>query len=522
MPSRWRPRLQRSASAALRRRIDAAPPPVSVEPGASADRRWYQVHNNAGISAMRFNLVGREGQGLVRSDEVGPLTEVLRAALLDIINVDTGRPAIVNVFTAEDAALERFDGDRFPDVFVEWDRSQPVERVWSPLIGTVVAPYELWRTGHHHDRGLLIACHPDVEPGHREPAMPLEDIAPTLSAALGVELRDVDGVPHPDLLGGGSAPSAALPTRQPSTSTGRANGRDANALVAERALHLAAAAARRSDAVARTEAATVDLADQLEQLRARTDDLERANLVWTTMRWLQGLQIEEDHLVSVITPTHERPDQLATAIRSVIAQTYGRWEMIVVDDGGDVAKSVVADIGDARVRAHAISHRGVTGARNAALDLAEGSLVTYLDDDNELDPDWLKAVVWGFQTHPDTEVLYGARLIDDAERVRHRAPGGWPWIQFNRFDRDSLLRGNLADIGVMAHRSGLPEARFDERLQEFGDWELFLALTEHRVPLELPALALRYDTSGEDRLSGHHRDEVALVHERWPWDRPWP
>ena len=61
-----------TASAALRRRIDAAPPPVSVEPGASADRRWYQVPNNAGISAMRFNLVGREGQGLVRSDEVGP------------------------------------------------------------------------------------------------------------------------------------------------------------------------------------------------------------------------------------------------------------------------------------------------------------------------------------------------------------------------------------------------------------------------------------------------------------------
>ena len=73
--------------------------------------------------------------------------------------------------------------------------------------------------------------------------------------------------------------------------------------------------------------------------------------------------------MSVITPTHERPEQLATAIRSVIAQTYGRWEMIVVDDGGDLAKSVVADIGDARVRAHAISHRGVTGARNAALDL---------------------------------------------------------------------------------------------------------------------------------------------------------
>ena len=133
-------------------------------------------------------------------------------------------------------------------------------------------------------------------------------------------------------------------------------------------------------------------------------------------------------------------------------------------------------------------------------------------------------MVWGFQTHPDTDVLYGARLIDDAERVHGTGPpGGWPWIQFNRFDRDSLLHGNLADIGVMAHRSGLPEARFDERLQEFGDWELFLALTEHRVPLELPGhrAPLRHQrarTGCPDTTA----DEVALVHERWPRDRPWP
>jgi hypothetical protein len=82
------------------------------------------------------------------------------------------------------------------------------------------------------------------------------------------------------------------------------------------------------------------------------------------------------------------------------------------------------------------------------------------------------------------------------------------------FDRDRLEQGNLADIGVLAHTAGLPEATFDERLWEFADWDLFLALTEHRTPVELPAVAVYYRTEGE-RLSGAHRGDTELVLEKW-------
>ncbi len=352
--------------------------------------------------------------------------------------------------------------------------------------------------------------------------MGLEDVAPTLSAVVGVDLEGVDGTVRHDVIG--TTPGGAGRERPGSTARRPRPPVDpttAAAQLAASALDVATSAARRGDIAVRAELALADLEEQVERVRATADELERSNLVWTTMRWLDGIEVDEDRLVTVITPTYERPTELVKAIGSVVAQSYRRWELIVVDDGGDTAKSVVAEIGDERVRAHRIEHRGVCGARNAALDLAVGDIVTYLDDDNELDPGWLKAVVWGFQTHPEVDVLYGARLIDDVERVNRRPSGGWPWLQFNRFDRGSLLAGNLADIGVMAHRRQLDDARFDERLQEFGDWDLFLTLTRERRPLELPALAVRYRTDRDDRLSGKHPEELALMHEKWTTPRPW-
>lgn len=511
-----RARLQRLAGAAVRHRIDAAPPPPLVPPGPSASRRWYQVPNNTVLGAIRFNMVGREPHGCSHPDQIAELTAEITAGLLEVVNVDTGRSAVLRVVRTEDV-LERSEGDPFPDLFVEWDRRAPIERVWSPQIGTVAAPYLNWRTGDHRDRGLLIVHGPGISPGRRAQPMVLEDVAPTLSAVVGVELDGVDGAPRRDLLdtpettGGSASEAEPTPLQLDALPLHRPVQRD----LAEGALELALAAARRGDLAVRTEAHLAELAAEIHRLRARADELERSNLVWTTMRWLDGIDVEPRRLVSVITPTYKRPEKLAAAIRSVMAQSYPHWEMLVVDDGSETAESVVAEIGDERVRAHGISHRGSCAARNEALLLARGEIITYLDDDNTLDPGWLKAVVWGFETHPEADVLYGARLVDDVERVHERGVGGWPWVHFDRFSREDLLWRNLADMGAIAHRSGIPGAQFDERLWECGDWDFLLAITENSTPLELPVLAFRYYTDGTDRLTGQRRSDNDAVRDKW-------
>jgi hypothetical protein len=241
------------------------------------------------------------------------------------------------------------------------------------------------------------------------------------------------------------------------------------------------------------------------RLKAATDraaTLENLLAIEAVARFVRHARLRTRPLVSVVLPTYDRPDRLRHAIDSVVAQRYARWELLVVDDGGRLdSEAVVAEIGDPRVRWLRIDHQGPCAARNAALSCARGELIAYLDDDNVMDANWLYAVVWAFEQRPDIALLYGAIVVDDLLRVNKRSSGNLPQAFLNPWSRDALRHGNVADMGAIAHRSGLPEARFDESLVTLGDWDLLVRLTAGRDPLVLPAIACYYTTDAPDRLT---------------------
>jgi teichuronic acid biosynthesis glycosyltransferase TuaG len=90
--------------------------------------------------------------------------------------------------------------------------------------------------------------------------------------------------------------------------------------------------------------------------------------------------------VSIVTPAYNAAAYLPQTIDSVVRQTYGRWEMLVVDDcSTDRTRSIVEDHSarDARVRLIAQARNGGPArARQAAIEAASGRYIAFLDSDD--------------------------------------------------------------------------------------------------------------------------------------------
>lgn len=104
--------------------------------------------------------------------------------------------------------------------------------------------------------------------------------------------------------------------------------------------------------------------------------------------------------VSVIIPTHNRADFLAQAIDSVLAQTYGNFELIVVDDGStDGTQALLASYGKALISLRQ-ENRGPAAARNAGIRSARHSLLAFLDSDDQFTRNKLALQVAAMEEQP--------------------------------------------------------------------------------------------------------------------------
>ena len=93
--------------------------------------------------------------------------------------------------------------------------------------------------------------------------------------------------------------------------------------------------------------------------------------------------------LSVVVPTFNRADAVGTTVRSVLAQEGVAVEVVVADDGStDDTAAAISAIGDDRVRYVRQDNAGGCAARNLGARSATAPVLAFLDDDDEVTPDW--------------------------------------------------------------------------------------------------------------------------------------
>lgn len=181
---------------------------------------------------------------------------------------------------------------------------------------------------------------------------------------------------------------------------------------------------------------------------------------------------------SILTPVYRTPPGvLRKMLRSVLRQSYGDWELCLVDDGSEDAavREILDDAAaDLRVR---VSYReqnaGIVPASNDALAMARGEFVCLLDHDDELHPEALAEVAAAIDRTPEADYVY-----TDEDKInlsgRHSQPFFKPDWSPER------LRTQMYTCHFSVLRRSLVEevGGFDEEFEGSQDWDLVLKVTE--------------------------------------------
>ena len=118
--------------------------------------------------------------------------------------------------------------------------------------------------------------------------------------------------------------------------------------------------------------------------------------------------------LSVVMPVYNVQRFVADSIRSVFAQTFEDFELILVDDGStDSSLAICERLADPRTRIIRQANRGLSGARNTGIAAARGAYIALLDSDDLWEPDKLARHMAHLHAKPDVGVSYaGAMMVD--------------------------------------------------------------------------------------------------------------
>jgi len=124
--------------------------------------------------------------------------------------------------------------------------------------------------------------------------------------------------------------------------------------------------------------------------------------------------------VSVVVCTVNRYDHLVACLRTILANPGQDFEVLVVDQNDpDTHRRAIAEVGeDRRLRWIPSGVRGLSHARNRALEHARAPLIAFTDDDCRVPPNWVDSIIAAFRSDPDVSLVFGAAVLRPQDRAR--------------------------------------------------------------------------------------------------------
>jgi glycosyltransferase involved in cell wall biosynthesis len=224
--------------------------------------------------------------------------------------------------------------------------------------------------------------------------------------------------------------------------------------------------------------------------------------------------------ISVVIPTHNRPDGLQDAVKSIFVQTMLPKELIVVDDGSTpelterVFKGAPADFITRLLRND--EPRGAPQARNRGILEASGEWIAFLDDDDAFFPEKIETITRVVQDNPDADLIYHPAEIHMVQQnikyISRPQKLDSPGETFETLLVNNVVGGT--SMVVVKKKTLLSAGMFSEQMPALQDYDLWLRLARNRslfYLLNKPLTYYRYNTSKKSITKSTEARDVALA-----------
>ncbi|MCC6599730.1 MAG: glycosyltransferase [Crocinitomicaceae bacterium] len=188
-------------------------------------------------------------------------------------------------------------------------------------------------------------------------------------------------------------------------------------------------------------------------------------------------QRENEVLISVVIPIHNRSEELSRAITSVLKQTEQSFEVLILDDAStEDLNLVITSFNDSRIKL--IRNDVKTNSavmRNIGIRNASGQFIAFLDSDDEWFPDHLSSKI-ALLLKENADGVYGSSFICDGENSIYTPilP-----MRLGQHPADYILSGGAIPTPTwFVKRSCASEIMFDESLTRHQDYDFFIRFTQ--------------------------------------------